>query len=174
MFFVKTENVDKLCVPFGVIIGPATILSNIIKLVGDVVKISFNGLLNINYTPSQAYTNFKQADLAWEQCVSLKHKPQVSNDGYIQTTFDSFTDPEYDTTIASAAKTRIFSDWSTTYKALSSQDKRQIAFEQAKQDSIQHLTFIGVGIIRTIPLAGGVARWIYNAKKQVNSNKAIS
>jgi hypothetical protein len=165
MFYVKTENVDKLSVPFGVVIGPCTVLSNSVKLIGDVARIAFYGLSSINYLPSTAYADFKNADLAWEKNVSPKHKPQVSSDGYIQMTFDSFTDREYNATINQARGTPTFFNWSIAYRALSSQDRRQIAFEQAKQDFIQHLTFIGIGIIRSIPLVGGVARWAYNAKQ---------
>lgn len=165
MFYVKTENVDKLCVPFGIIIGPCTVLSNIVKLIGDVASLGFNGLLSINYAPTLAYRNFKAADLAWEQNVSSEHKPQFSSDGNIKITMDSFTDPEYITTISTALGSQDCKNIASAYKALSSQDKVQLVFDQAKKDSLQHLTFIGVGIIRSIPLVGGAARWIYNATK---------
>ena len=175
MFYFKTESVDKFCVPFGVIIGPCTVFSNVIKLIGDIAKIAFNGLLTLNYKPSQAYTNFKIADLVWEQTVSPKHKPKINNTGYLEINSDSFTDPEYSKTITGALEKSALADgsttycvllnWSTTYCALSSKDKRQLAFDQAKQDSIQHLTFIGVGIIRSIPLVGGIGRWVYNVAK---------
>lgn len=164
MLYIKTENVDKLSVPFGIIIGPCTVLSNIVKLVRDVAKLTFNGLLSIHYKSSQAYTNFKLADLAWKKNVSSQYKPKVSSDGYIQVNIHSFADPEYIKTIKNAAGTPIFFNWSTTYQALSEQDKRQFAFEQAKQDSIQHLTFIAIGLIRSIPIIGGIARCVYNAK----------
>lgn len=170
MVYVNTGNVDKLSVPFGVIIGPCTVLSNLLKVIVDVAKIIFYGLLSINYSPTNAYNDFKRADLAWEQTVSAKYKPQVSADGAIQAYFDFFADPQHGETIWSKAGTDVFSNWSTACKAMSSQDKRQIVFEQAKQDSIQHLTFIGVGIIRSLPLVGGAARWIYNSSKLDHKN----
>ena len=40
-----------------------------------------------------------------------------------------------------------------------------LAFEQAKMDSIQHLTFIGIGLIRSIPLLGGAARCLYTRRQ---------
>lgn len=168
MFYIKTENVDKLCVPFGVLIGPCTVLSNIVKLIGDIAIIVFNGLLTINYAPSQAYTKFKAADLAWEKNISSKYKPYPLKDGSVTITFDSLTDPEYSSTIFDNIGTSHFGRLIQTYRALSSQDRRQIGFERAKQDFVQHFTFVGIGVIRSIPLVGGTVRWIYNIKKQAN------
>ena len=61
--FIKTEAVDKLCVPFGLIIGPCTIISNLIKIVANVAKLIFYGLLTINYKSSEEFKKFKEADL---------------------------------------------------------------------------------------------------------------
>ena len=47
MFYIKTESVDKLRVPFGIIIGLCTVLSNIVKLIGDAASLGFKGLLSI-------------------------------------------------------------------------------------------------------------------------------
>ena len=165
MVNLRTENVDKLCVPFGLIIGPCTVLSNVGKLIGDISKMAFNGLLNYRYSPSDAYNNYKAAELAWKQKISARHKPQFTNSGNIVIIINVFSDPEYIRIIESARGTQPFFNYATAYGALSVQDKRKVAFEQSQQDSLQHLTFIAIGIIRTIPVVGGAARWIYNARK---------
>ena len=58
-----------------------------------------------------------------------------------------------------------FINFLKTYKALSAQDRRRISFEWTQKDLIQHWTFIGIGIIRSIPVIGGSARWAYQAAK---------
>lgn len=161
MPYISTETVDKLSIPFGIVIGPCTVLSNIIKLIRDIARIVFNGS---HYSPSDAYKKFKAADLAWEQQVSPKYKPQVSDGGYIE--MSTAYDPEYNKIVNNARGTPVFFNWSSSYRALSSQDKKQLNFEQAKPDARQHLTFIGIGMIRSIPLVGGVARCLYNTTKK--------
>lgn len=163
MLHINTENVDKLSILLGVVIGPCTVLSNVVKVIGDVAKIVFYGLLGLNYTPSEAYTKFKTEDLAWEQNVSSKFKPETDKNGKLLIrTGDIFADREIPFTICKAAETN---RWVAAYGVLSFQDKRRVEFDQAKKDFVQHLTFIGIGIIRSIPLVGGIGRSAYHAKK---------
>lgn len=162
--FIKTEAVDKLCVPFGLIIGPCTIISNLIKIVADVAKLIFYGLLTINYKSSEEFKKFKEADLDWETHISSECKPHANEHGNLTIFYGTFTNPE-ELALVNAMGTSHFINFLKTYKALSAQDRRRISFEWTQKDLIQHWTFIGIGIIRSIPVIGGSARWAYQAAK---------
>ncbi len=171
-----TANVDKLCIPFGFIIGPCTAVSNIIKVIGDIAYLSFNGLKTKDYEPSPLYLEFKKTECAWEKEVSSKHRPIISN-GKVTLVHTSTNDPDYNcaileyvTTIGKKdikivpASNEVIHSYLTAYPGLSESDKNQISFDHAKKDFFEHLTFIGIGIIRTIPVIGGIGRCLFNAK----------
>jgi hypothetical protein len=105
------------------------------------------------YIPSETYKQYKMV----EQCtwpdedlcnLSLSEKRDVMN-----------------RVLSDEAK----KEWIEAYNKLSNADKTQIDFEnhmkgrigETKDACLNHLTFIGIGVIRTIPLVGGLARYFY-------------
>ncbi len=163
--YISTENVDALCVPFGIIIGPGTILLNTALSIADVAKINFNRSLNRNYKPSDAYRRFKDADLAWEKNISAKYKPHMTSEGSIRMTSSIWNDPEAFDTVLNNAHTIFFRNYAQRYNKLSAADKREIELEQSRQDFDYHTNLIGIGFIRSIPIIGGLARLVYNITK---------
>lgn len=163
--YLSTETVNKMSVPFGSVIGPYTIVSNLAKLVHDIAKIVYNSFQNRNYEPSGNFYKFKHADLDWEELVSRKYKPVIDSDGNFDIQVKPFENPERANVIYNALGTLPSLNWSIAYKNLSEADMREIELENLKKDVYQHVTFIGIGVIRSIPILGGAMLCYYDINK---------
>ena len=164
---------DKLSIPFGVIIGPSTVISNLCKAVWDVAKIAFYGLVNNDFLHTDNYHRFKAADLVWEKEISPKHKPQFDEKGIVEINSGMYVDPEYTSTLLKSLETPVFFiEWVDSYNVLNNIEKREVAFDQSLKDLYRHVTFMVIGVIRSIPIIGGIGRCIYNACKVSNNSKA--
>ncbi len=162
---ITTQAVDNWCIPFGVVIGPCTVMSNGCKLVWDVVKLSFHALLLVNYTPTQPYYNFRGHYELYSCVYSIRYAPPLWGDiNTITTKFGSRKEENQE--IFRPIGTPTFEAYRKAHRALSFRDRIYFAFEQEKKDAAEHITFIGIGAIRTIPLFGGIARSIWNKKRK--------
>lgn len=123
---LTTEAVDRLSIPFGLVIGPATVASNTIKLVSDVAQMLFFGLISIN-------VNSEEADRLRSYLKDAKE------DHYSSATIKGHVDHRL--TLRLDQNTRYFHN-----------------YYSAKYTVAQHVKFIGIGIIRTVPLLGGLYR----------------
>lgn len=169
MYITSTKTMDKLSIPFGVIIGPTTVILNLCKAVCDVAKIAFYVSVNNNFLQTDNYCRFMAADLTWEKEVSSRYKPFIDvNDG--NEVASMFKDPLYTKTVMNVLGTPVFVEWMHSYKALNSCEKREVAFDQSLKDLYRHFTFMVIGVIRSIPVIGGVGRCIYTACKVSNKS----
>lgn len=162
VYIMPTKYVDALSVPFGQIIGPTTAVSNIIKCIVDVAQIAVKSFLNRNYTPSSKYTAFKRAEAAWEKNVSAKYKPQIDRKGGLRVTRVRFQDPQQFQIINTQMGKPVLTNYTKAYNNLSASDRRQVQIDSAKKNLWEHFTFIGVGVVRSVPVFGGLSRCAWN------------
>ena len=176
----STKDVNKLSLGLGVIIGPGTVVSNVIKLVYDVTKIVFYGLRNINYIKSYNYDFFKKAEKVWKEEYSATYRPvlqetRIENKSTFEATIsnDYFHDLDrykLNLHVAERHSGRFAKDYVETYTNLSNSDRRKVALDHALEDAVQHISYIGIGLIRTVPVLGAASILIYkNRSKTVAS-----
>lgn len=148
----------------GLMIGPCTVMTNSVKLIGDLAKIIFYGSLSINYFKSEEYEGFKLSEDRYKERCSSKFRPvlikketnyeeSLRNDDYYD--FDHFK-------FALHYKSRhspLSNNRADDYNMLSKTDKRKVAFDHALEDAKRHIGFIALGIIRTIPIVGAAMIW---------------
>lgn len=167
MFNIQTQTIDKIStLPIlGTVIGCSTILLNTVKLTADVAKIFWYNLRDRGYEESKALKKFEKIDAKWEQLTHPRYKPQLdSKSEPVSLSFSIFQDPKKVSIIKNVNQTEK-ANWEIEYNQLSAADKRQVALKAAKKDAIQHLSFIGRGLIRAIPLLGGSLLWAYNVRQ---------
>jgi hypothetical protein len=171
--YLSTETVNKLCIPFGFIIGPCTVISHITKFVHDIAKIGYISFMNRNYEPTENYYQFKFADLQWECQISHKYKPKaLDSNGVITIPIGPFEDPEATNIFTNALGSDASVHWALAYKKLSEEDKLEIELENAKNDLYKQIAFIAQGIIRSIFIVGPVILCYYDISKiQYDVNK---
>lgn len=163
--YLNSETVNQLSVPFGVILGPITVAYNLVMLAKDIVKIACYSFLNRNYKPTEEYHLFKHADLVWEAQVSRVYKPRFNSDGTIEQDLGLFSDPLGVEIVNEALTNPLVSfGFTSVYKDLSDDDKREIELENSRRDFFHHVSSIAIGVIRSIPLIGGVVLCHYDVE----------
>ncbi len=156
---ISTKTVDNWCIPLGIVIGPCTIASNGCKLVWDAVKLVFSPLFLINYVPTSAYLNYKEKYETYKNTFCVRYEPFLWNGRTITTTLESRNKNK---SILDQIGKPVFREYQQAVIALRFQDRIYVEYMKAKKDAVEHITFVGIGAIRTIPLFGGIARSIWN------------
>lgn len=133
---IELSLADKLSIPFGVIIGPCTIVSNIVKFILDIRKTSslMHPLLS-DHDFSQIYpgeTFQSKIDILTSKILVL-----TDNDEFYES-FDSLNESKKKSLLDKAEK-----------------------YQESKIDFDCHLAHIGIGIIRSLPIVGGIVRCLY-------------
>lgn len=159
MINLSTLNADQWSIPFGVVIGPCTVLSNAVKLINDAASIVFQSMAIYNTSPSKHYLQLQQANLRWEAEISKTSKPTYNQNG-VSWSPANLKQPVIKKGISLLGEIHGY------YCLVSPDDKKRMLIDQLKQNAIHHLTFIGIGIIRSIPLMGGIMLCHYPIKSK--------
>ncbi len=153
---MKTSTVNKLSIPFGIFIGPATFVSNLIKVIRDIVKLAHTIFLIWKHKPTAEIIDRLEEYESLRKSVEKTQQERTANPRPITDTEDL---QDLDWHLRQVSDKKIYDD-SKIYE-----EYQELREKIWTVDLPKHLSYIGISVIRSVPLVGGISLTIYDAVK---------
>lgn len=168
---------NKLSIPFGLIIGPCTIVSNLYKAIKDVASIIFTNIKDHGYKPSQAYLTVEKLEptmIAFSKGDSIPSENGIicgdpsnlffrGNLVFIRKDDAQPSEKEKERLQQLQRDYKTYKDSLNDVTDADMQHAENVVQVKRSESLLRyHVKLIGIGIIRTIPFVGGAALTLYD------------